>query len=159
MQQTQLATTFGGAQIGDSVLEMKSANFASAAVIFTPASPVNIDNSGYQAFTIAYNPAAITEPGDDVITVTLKKGSTTISNVIPIKVQAPAANTYVTRTGIAGSLIPAVLDAVPAPQNNNGSIISAGSSVSVTVMAAYGIDTDADNTYETTFSLTMCRLV
>ena len=84
---------------------------------------------------------AITEPGDDVITVTLKKGTTTISNVIPIKVLAPAANTYVTRTGLAASLIPEVLEAVPNPQNNNGAIISAGSSVSVTVMAAYGRST------------------
>ena len=86
---------------------------AAALLTFTPTSPVNINNDGYQAFTIAYIDAAITEPGDDVITATLKKGTTTISIRIPIKVLAPVANTYVTRTGIASALIPEVLEAFP----------------------------------------------
>ena len=144
----QLATTFGGAQIGDSVLELKSANFSSA-IAFNPASPININNDGYQAFDIDYNEAAITEPGDDVITATLKKGTNVISVTVPVKVLAPMANTYVTRTGLASALVPDVLEAIPSRQNNNGAILLAGSSVDVKVMAAFGIDTNIDNIYDT----------
>ena len=127
-----LATTFGGAQIGDSVLELKSASFGSA-IAFNPTSPVNINNnSGYQEFEITYNPAAITEPGDDVITATLKKGTTSISVTLAIKVLAPVANTYVTRTGLASALIPEVLEAIPGRTNNAGAIITAGSALNVT---------------------------
>jgi hypothetical protein len=145
----QLATTFGGAQIGDSVLELKSANFNSA-ITFTPGPSVNINNDGYQAFDIDYNEAAITEPGDDVITATLKKGTSTISVTMPVKVVAPAANTYVIRTGLASALVPDVLEAIPNPQNNAGAIISAGTAVEVTAMAAYARDiAPADGTYDT----------
>ncbi len=55
----QLATTFAGSQIGDSVLELKSANY-STEIAFNPGSPINISNDGYQEFEITYNPAAIT---------------------------------------------------------------------------------------------------
>ena len=145
----QLATTFGGAQIGDSVLELKSANFSSA-IAFNPASPININNDGYQAFDIDYNEAAITEPGDDVITATLKKGTNVISVTMPVKVLAPMANTYVTRTGLASALVPEVLEVIPSRQNNNGAILLAGSSVDVKVMAAYARNTNfpADNVYD-----------
>ena len=136
----QKATTFGGAQIGDSVLELKSANFGGGATAFTPASPVNINNDGYQAFDIDYIEAAITAPGDDVITATLKKGTNVISVTMPVKVLAPAANTYVTRTGLASALVPDVLEAIPARTNNAGAIITAGSALNVTVMAAFAQD-------------------
>ena len=144
----QVATTYGGAQIGDSVLELKSANYAPA-VTFDPVSPVNIDNSGVREFTITYNPAVITELGDDIITATLKKGSSSISNVIPVKLLAPQANTYAVRTGLSSVLLPEVLEALPAPQNNNNAIISAGSSVNITVLAAFGRDTDNNGNFDT----------
>ena len=146
----QIATTFGGAQIGDSVLELKSANFGGGATAFTPASPVNINNDGYQAFDIDYIEAAITEPGDDVITATLKKGTNVISVTMPVKVLAPVANTYVTRTGLASALVPDVLETIPARTNNAGAIITAGSALNVTVMAAYARNTNfpADNVYD-----------
>ena len=145
----QVATTFGGAQIGDAVLELKSANYIPAVtVIFDPASPVNIDNSGVQEFTITYNPAAITELGDDIITATLKKGSSSISNVIPVKLLAPQANGYVVRTGLAGILLPEVLGPLPPAQNNNGAIVTAGSLVNITVLAIFGRDTNSDGIYD-----------
>ena len=97
---------------------------------------------------MTYNEAAITEPGDDVITATLKKGTTSISVTLAIKVLAPVANTYVTRTGLASALIPEVLEAIPGRTNNAGAIITAGSALNVTVMAAYGRDTDLNGIYD-----------
>ncbi len=158
----ELATTFGGADITDSTLSIQSANYGDDVRFSTqPATDLTLSrfgdflaaaekvtvsvNQAWQEFAVNFD--GVKEVGDDTITVTLKKGSSTITADQDYTLMAPEADTFVALTGGVGTL-PDVLDELPSAQSDKGATKTAGDSTTVDIFAARYYDGDNDGTKE-----------
>ena len=159
-----LATTLpDGTDIGEGTIELASQNFptqvefafdeavkdVSQLTFASGTAKQSLDTAGYVEFAFRYKSAEMIETGDDEITATLKQGTTVIaSSKIMVKILAPLANVFVTRTGGINTL-PGVLDELPPPQKDKGATRTAGDTVLIDVFAGYAADRDGNGIVDT----------
>ncbi len=159
----EIAATFGGSPIADAALVVESQTFGTEIrvadkKVTDPATSLSFLLEGFQTTTLTMGPGwkefalsydNVDETGTDVLSVTLKNGSSEIKATVSIKVKAPAANCYIVRSG-GITFEPDPMETLAATQLNDSSALrQAGQSTTLDIYAAHGRDTNADGVRDT----------